>query len=69
MSIAIYVRVSTQRQAEAQTIDVAGLDVWPGMIALGSTLGLSEVGSLRETQDFARFLGEEGLSEALADER
>jgi imidazolonepropionase-like amidohydrolase len=38
---------------EAQTIDLAGLDVWPGMIALGSTLGLAEVGSLRETQDFA----------------
>jgi imidazolonepropionase-like amidohydrolase len=43
----------TRIPPEAQSIDVAGLDVWPGMIALGSTLGLSEVGSLRETQDFA----------------
>ena len=38
---------------EAQTIDLAGLDVWPGMIDAGSTVGLFEVGSLAETQDFA----------------
>ncbi len=37
----------------AQTIDLAGLDVWPGMIDGGSTLGLFEVGSLAETQDYA----------------
>jgi imidazolonepropionase-like amidohydrolase len=39
--------------AEAQTVELSGLDVWPGMIDAGSTLGLSEVGSLTETQDFA----------------
>ncbi|HKI16752.1 MAG TPA: amidohydrolase family protein, partial [Isosphaeraceae bacterium] len=38
---------------EAQTIDLAGLDVWPGMIDGGSTVGLFEVGSLTETQDYA----------------
>jgi imidazolonepropionase-like amidohydrolase len=38
---------------EAQTIDFSGLDVWPGMIDGGSTLGLFEVGSLTETQDYA----------------
>jgi imidazolonepropionase-like amidohydrolase len=39
--------------AEAQTIDLSGLDIWPGMIDAGSTLGLFEVGSLSETQDYA----------------
>ena len=39
--------------AEAQTIELSGLDVWPGMVDAGSTLGLFEVGSLDETQDFA----------------
>ena len=38
---------------EAQTIELSGLDVWPGMVDAGSTLGLFEVGSLNETQDFA----------------
>ena len=38
---------------QAQTIDVAGLDLWPGLIDAGSTIGLSEIGSLQETQDFA----------------
>ncbi len=38
---------------EAQTIDLSGLDVWPGMVDGGSTLGLFEIGSLDETQDFA----------------
>jgi imidazolonepropionase-like amidohydrolase len=38
---------------DAQTIELSGLDVWPGMVDAGSTLGLSEVGSLTETQDFA----------------
>ena len=32
---------------------VSGLDIWPGMVDAGSTLGLFEIGSLRETQDFA----------------
>jgi imidazolonepropionase-like amidohydrolase len=38
---------------EAQTVELAGLDIWPGMVDGGSTLGLSEVGSLSETQDYA----------------
>ena len=38
---------------EAQTIELGGLDVWPGLIDAGSTIGLSEIGSLPETQDFA----------------
>ena len=38
---------------EAQTIDLAGLDIWPGLIDAGSPLGLFEIGSLAETQDFA----------------
>ncbi len=38
---------------EAQSINLAGLDVWPGMIDAGATVGLFEVGSLAETQDFA----------------
>jgi imidazolonepropionase-like amidohydrolase len=38
---------------EAQTIELSGLDIWPGMIDAGSTIGLSEIGSLTETQDFA----------------
>jgi imidazolonepropionase-like amidohydrolase len=36
-----------------QTIELSGLDVWPGLIDAGSTVGLSEIGSLPETQDFA----------------
>jgi imidazolonepropionase-like amidohydrolase len=38
---------------EAQTIDLGGLDVWPGLVDGGSTVGLSEIGSLAETQDFS----------------
>jgi imidazolonepropionase-like amidohydrolase len=37
----------------AQTIELSGLDIWPGMVDGGSTLGLFEVGSLGETQDYA----------------
>jgi imidazolonepropionase-like amidohydrolase len=39
--------------ADAQSIDAQGLDVWPGMIDAGNILGLFEVGSLAETQDFS----------------
>jgi imidazolonepropionase-like amidohydrolase len=38
---------------EAQTIEMSGLDLWPGMVDAGSAIGLFEVGSLSETQDFA----------------
>jgi imidazolonepropionase-like amidohydrolase len=37
----------------AQTIELTGLDIWPGMVDSGSALGLFEVGSLTETQDYA----------------
>jgi imidazolonepropionase-like amidohydrolase len=43
----------TSIPAEAQTIDLNGLDIWPGMIDAGSPIGLFEIGSLSETQDFA----------------
>ena len=36
---------------EAQTIEMSGLDIWPGMVDAGSTIGLFEIGSLAETQD------------------
>ncbi len=36
---------------EAQTIEMSGLDVWPGMVDASSTIGLFEIGSLAETQD------------------
>ncbi len=38
---------------EAQTIEMSGLDIWPGMVDSGSTVGLYEIGSLTETQDAA----------------
>ncbi len=43
----------TEIPEDAQSIDAQGLDVWPGMIDAGSLIGLFEVGSLQETQDFA----------------
>ena len=39
--------------SEAQTIDMNGLDVWPGLIDAGTNTALSEVNSLSETQDYA----------------
>lgn len=38
--------------AEAKTIDAAGLHVYPGLIDVGSVLGLIEVGRVRETHDY-----------------
>ncbi|WP_165245702.1 amidohydrolase family protein [Paludisphaera soli] len=38
---------------ECQPIEARGFDVWPGMIDAGTTVGLAEIGSLNETQDFA----------------
>ncbi len=35
----------------ATTIDLGGLDVWPGMIDAGTDLGLNEIGSISATQD------------------
>jgi len=33
------------------TVDLGGLDVWPGMIDAGTTVGLTEIGSVSATQD------------------
>ncbi|HEX8200598.1 MAG TPA: amidohydrolase family protein, partial [Isosphaeraceae bacterium] len=38
---------------DARTVDARGLDAWPGLVDAGTLLGLFEVGSLQETQDFA----------------
>lgn len=38
--------------ASAEVIDCSGLTVYPGMIDAGTRLGLVEVGSLSETQDY-----------------
>ncbi len=38
---------------DAVVVDVKGLRVYPGMINSGGTLGLSEIGSVRETHDYA----------------
>jgi imidazolonepropionase-like amidohydrolase len=54
--------------AGAQTVDLKGLDVWPGMIDAGNIIGLFEVGSLSETQDYrdsAQFQPELRTSTAL----
>jgi imidazolonepropionase-like amidohydrolase len=37
----------------AVTVDLKGLDVWPGMVDAGSPVGLTEIASLPETQDSA----------------
>ena len=37
--------------ADARVVDVAGKHVWPGMIALGTNLGLAEIGAVRSTVD------------------
>ncbi len=39
--------------ADAQTIDVHGLDIWPGLVDAGSQLGLMEIASLPETSDYS----------------
>ncbi len=37
----------------ARVVDVSGLDVWPGIIALDTALGLFEIGSVAGTDDLA----------------
>ncbi|HED54232.1 MAG TPA: hypothetical protein ENJ00_08530 [Phycisphaerales bacterium] len=37
--------------ADTKVIDAAGLDVYPGLIAPNTQLGLSEIGALRQTND------------------
>jgi imidazolonepropionase-like amidohydrolase len=43
--------------AGAQVIDATGKHVWPGMIALNTSLGLREIGSVRGTLDDAEIGG------------
>ncbi|MGZ3470453.1 MAG: amidohydrolase family protein, partial [Isosphaeraceae bacterium] len=43
----------TRVPPEAQTIELGGLEIWPGLIDAGSTIGLSEIDSLPVTQDYA----------------
>jgi imidazolonepropionase-like amidohydrolase len=52
----------------AQSVDLKGLDVWPGMVDAGNIIGVFEVGSLTETQDYrdsAQFQPELRTSTAL----
>ena len=54
--------------ASSVSMDLKGYDIWPGLIDPGSSLGLFEIGSLRETQDSAdsaRFQPELRTSAAL----
>jgi imidazolonepropionase-like amidohydrolase len=39
--------------SNVKTIDATGLHVYPGLIDAGTTLGLTEIGKVRETQDFS----------------
>jgi imidazolonepropionase-like amidohydrolase len=41
----------TSVPADAQKVDLQGYDLWPGLVDAGSTLGLMEISSLRETMD------------------
>ncbi|WP_406700275.1 amidohydrolase family protein [Singulisphaera sp. Ch08] len=43
----------TMVPSSAQTIDLQGFDIWPGMVDAGTRLGVFEVNSLPETQDDA----------------
>lgn len=43
--------------ADAEVLDVTGLDVWPGMISLNSAVGLYEIGAVAETVDTSEIGG------------
>ncbi len=43
--------------AGAWTFDVTGRDVWPGMISLGSAIGLHEIGAVNMTDDTSEIGG------------
>ncbi|MBI5433875.1 MAG: amidohydrolase family protein [Planctomycetes bacterium] len=45
--------------AGATVIDVTGQDVWPGVIALGTPLGLFEIGSVAGTDDVSEIGGDQ----------
>ncbi len=41
--------------ADAEVIDVQGKEIYPGMIDSGTTLGLAEIGSIDEANDFQEY--------------
>lgn len=41
--------------ADAEVIDVQGKEIYPGMIDSGTTLGLAEIGSISEANDYREF--------------
>jgi len=45
--------------AGARVLDATGLDVWPGLIALNTSLGLREIGSVRGSVDDAEIGGDQ----------
>lgn len=48
-----------QVPAGARQIDVSGKHVWPGMIALGTAVGIREIGSISATLDVAEIGGDQ----------
>lgn len=49
------VGANVQIPNDAQVIDCKGKEIYPGMIDGGTTLGLNEIGSIAEAQDFREF--------------
>lgn len=49
------VGANIQIPGDAQVIDYAGQEIYPGMIDSGTKLGLSEIGSISEANDFREF--------------
>ena len=52
-TIAAVARAGSDLPDNATRIDLEGLSIYPGMINAGGTIGLTEVGSLRETHDYS----------------
>lgn len=49
------VGANVQIPNDAQVIDCKGKEIYPGMIDSGTTLGLNEIGSIAEAQDYREF--------------
>lgn len=49
------VGTNVQIPNDAKVIDVAGKEIYPGMIDGGTTLGLNEIGSIAEAQDYREY--------------
>ena len=50
---AVHAGSAVAQPADAAIVDLKGMSVFPGMINAGGSIGLTEVGSLRETQDYS----------------